>query len=96
MTILFPDINTVLSLFTGAICSCALLALPVIFWRKAYYLDDANGKKDRSYTMMLGWVVVLISVTVSIMGIITNILDIIGMGVMDGDDGINNPLHNTK
>ena len=76
MTILIPNVNVVLSLFAGSICSCALLILPVFFWRKAYLDEEVTSvekieKKKR--LVALGWIVVVFAGSVSFMGIIQNI-----------------------
>ena len=76
MTILVPNVNVVLSLFAGSICSCALLILPVVFWRKAYLTDEpVKPEKElkQERLIKLGWIVIVISGSISLMGIIQNI-----------------------
>ena len=46
LTVVFPDINIVLSLFTGSICGSLLFILPVFFYRQAYFVKPS--KKDRT------------------------------------------------
>ena len=68
MTVIFPDINVVLSLFTGSICGTILFILPVIFYRAAFILRPS--KKDRSCELWMGYVVALISIPIGILGVI--------------------------
>lgn len=86
LTLIFPDVNVVLSLFAGSICSCALMVLPVFFWRKAYIVDaPAERRKDRGYQMMGGWIIVVIIMSISVFGIVQNILEMTGLSTMTDD-----------
>jgi hypothetical protein len=68
LTIIFPDINLVLSLFTGSICGTLYFVLPVFFHRQAYI--SIPSKKDRTMEFVLGYLVVGLAVPIGIMGIV--------------------------
>lgn len=71
---LFPDVNTLLSLVAGSICGVLLIVLPVFFYRAAYI--DKPSKKSRTCTVLLGYLLVACALPVGILGVYTNIRDI--------------------
>jgi len=71
---LFPDVNTLLSLVAGSICGILLIVLPVFFYRAAYI--DKPSKKSRTCTVLLGYLLVACALPVGILGVYTNIRDI--------------------
>jgi hypothetical protein len=75
LSIIFPDINVVLSLFAGSICGTLLFILPVFFYRAAYVTRPS--KKDRTLTLRAGWVLVIIALPIGILGVIQNVKGII-------------------
>ena len=71
LTVLFPDINVVLSLFTGSICGTILLVLPVVFYRAAYI--ENPSKKDRSWTLYWGYLSCCVAVPIGVCGVVQNL-----------------------
>lgn len=68
LTIIFPDINVVLSLFTGSICGTLAFALPVFFHRQAYL--SIPSKKDRQKEYWLGYFVLAVTIPIGILGVV--------------------------
>ena len=68
LTIMLPDINTVLSLITGSICGSLLFILPVFFYRAAYFTRPS--KKDRTMKLYMGYALVVVVIPIGIMGVI--------------------------
>ena len=79
---LFPDINTILSLVAGSICGVLLIVLPVFFYRGAYI--DKPSKKDRTCTIIFGYLIVLIALPIGAFGVYHNIKVMMGKGHSDG------------
>ena len=75
MTVLFPDINVILSLFTGSIGGTLLFILPVFFYQAAY--QTIPSKKDRKLQSYLGYAILILAIPIGICGVIYNIKEII-------------------
>ena len=75
---MFPDINTILSLVAGSICGVLLIVLPIFFYRGAYI--DKPRKKDRTCTILLGYLIVLVTLPIGAFGVYTNIKQMMGSG----------------
>lgn len=71
---LFPDVNTLLSLVAGSICGVLLIILPVIFYRGAYI--DRPSKKNRTCTIMMGYLLVALTLPLMFIGVYTNVHNI--------------------
>lgn len=68
---LFPDVNTLLSLVAGSICGVLLIVLPVFFYRAAYI--DKPSKKNRTFTVAAGYLLVTLTLPLGMIGVYTNI-----------------------
>lgn len=68
---MFPDINTILSLVAGSICGVLLIVLPIFFYRGAYI--NRPSKKDRRCTILLGYIIVLVTLPIGAFGVYHNI-----------------------
>ena len=68
----FPDVNLILSLLGGSICGVCFIVLPVLFYRQAYIVKPS--KKDRRFHICLGYLIVLITVPIGVIGVYFNLL----------------------
>jgi len=75
---LFPDINTILSLVAGSICGVLLIVLPIFFYRGAYI--DKPSKKDRTCTILFGYLLVAVTLPIGLFGVYINIKQMMGTG----------------
>ena len=67
-----------LSLVAGSICGVLLIVLPVFFYHAAYI--DRPSKKNRSCTVMLGYLLVALMLPLGFLGVYTNVRDIMSAG----------------
>ena len=75
LSVIFPDINVVLSLFAGSICGTLLFILPVFFYHAAYV--NRPSKKDRTLPLRVGYALVAIALPIGILGVIQNFSEIL-------------------
>ena len=68
---IFPNVNIILSLLGGSICGVCFIILPIFFYRQAYIIKPS--KKSRCWQMSLGYLIVLLTVPVGIMGVYMNV-----------------------
>lgn len=78
---IFPDVNTLLSLVAGSICGVFLIVLPIFFYRAAYI--EKPSKKNRTCTVLLGYLLVALTLPLGIIGVYSNIK--IMMGAEEGE-----------
>jgi len=79
---LFPDVNTILSLVAGSICGVFLIILPIFFYRAAYI--ERPSKKNRTCTVMLGYLLVACTIPLGILGVYSNVKIMMG-GSAEGE-----------
>ena len=68
---IFPNVNLILSLLGGSICGVCFIILPIFFYRQAYIIKPS--KKSRCCQMSLGYLIVLLTIPVGIMGVYMNV-----------------------
>lgn len=68
---LFPDVNMILSLLGGSVCGVCFIVLPVFFYRQAYIARPS--KKDRRVALLFGWLIVIVTVPIGVVGVYLNL-----------------------
>jgi len=76
-SLLFPSINSVLTLITGSICGVILLILPPIFYMKAYKNRPPTEEKDNRMKFLLASILIGCAVPIGLFGFYTSLYQLI-------------------
>lgn len=71
LSVVFDDIQLILSLVAGSICGTIIFILPIFFYREAYI--KRPSKKNRSCLMYMGYASAVLILIIGCCGIYANI-----------------------